>query len=162
MKRSEVYKVIRDVVKEKMPYLQYVDLQKQQMKRPSEHYPIALPALLVEFKDARFSNISQLNQIGDFVISIYLYLDLVTDSFDGSELESETIELLDKADDVFQTLQGVSCDLFSQLIRIGEAVHEYGNKYICLRTDFATSIKEEKEKVKIVIERPKIKITTHA
>ena len=160
MKRSDLYKKLRDVAKAKMTDLAYVDLQKQQMKKISETNPIPLPALLIEFKDAQFSNVAKLDQMGNKTISLYLYLDLVTDSFDGAESENDSIALLDKMDEIFQTFQGVSCELFSQLIRVSEGIQEYGSRYICFRTDFSTSVKDIKEVTTTRVTIPKININT--
>lgn len=160
MKRSDLYKKLRDVAKAKITDLAYVDLQKQQMKKIADTNPIPLPALLIEFKDARFSNVAKLDQLGDKTISLYLYLDFVTDSFDGAESENDSIALLDKMDEIFQTFQGVSCELFSQLIRVSEGIQEYGTGYICFRTDFSTSVKDIKEVTKIRVTIPPININT--
>lgn len=162
MKRSDLYKNIRDIAKVKMPELVYVDLQKQQFKTQKPEHPIPLPALLIEMRDGQFDNISHFSQTGKKTISIYRYDALVNDSFDGAELENETIELLDKQDELFQAFQGESCDLFSGMIRVSESIHEYGNGYICFKTDFTVSVIDEKviEKQKIQTSTIKVKINT--
>lgn len=158
MKRSDLYKKLRDIAKAKMPELVYVDLQKQQFKKANPEHPIPMPALLIEMRDGSFENISHLSQTGKKTISIYRYDELVTDSFDGSESENETIELLDNQDALFQAFQGESCELFSAMIRVSESIHEYGNCYVCFKTDFTVSVLDEKIIAKQKIQANTIKV----
>ncbi|MCL1821934.1 MAG: hypothetical protein FWG22_03830, partial [Prolixibacteraceae bacterium] len=80
MKRSAIYKPLRDKARQSLPYLKFIDLQKGQMNTPQQNYPLPLPALLVELGDFRFSNLLEFQQKGDGTISFYLYIDLVSDS----------------------------------------------------------------------------------
>ena len=160
MKRSDLYKKLRDISKSKLPDLAYVDLQKGQFKRIAENYPIPMPALLFEFSDFDFSNVLNNGQIGSATVSACLYLDLVTDSFDTCELENESLELMDRADEIFNALQGESCELFSKLIRKREAKPEYGTRYIMLRTEFTCSVKDIKKTVTVTVSKPTIEINT--
>jgi len=137
--RSEVYKQIRDRLLEKMSELQYVDLQKGQFTSKPQNYPIPLPACLVEFKPVQWSEATG-GQLGDSAISLYLYIDHVTDSFDGAEQEEETIQLLDNLDQLYECMQGYSGKNFSPLNRISDAVAGYGERYVCYRTNFQTTL----------------------
>ncbi len=143
-----------------MPYLAYIDLQKGQLKnaKQGQQIPVPLPALLIEFGGAQFSELERCGQMGTLTVSVYQYLEHVTDSFDGAEMENETIELLDKQDDVYNTFQGLSCDMFSKMVRTSESTPEYGTRYICLRTDFTTNIKETSETEPIQVKKPTIKL----
>ena len=144
MLRSTIYKAIRDHSKTAMPELMFRDLQKGQLLQPQENYPIPLPALLVEFQGFRFSNMGEQAQIGDGTISLYLYLDLVTDSFDEAEQENETIELLDYMDAVYQAFEGFGIPGMSPLNRTNESKPQYGERFIAFRVDFSTSVDEQK------------------
>jgi len=137
--RSNVYKEIRDRLKSKMPELVYIDLQKGQFAKREQNYPVPLPACLVEFGAIKWSNTTG-EQIGDAQISTYLYIDLVTDSFDNAELENETIEILDTQDDLFDSLHGFTGKNFNPLSRTSDSPHEYGEGYVCFKVDFRTTI----------------------
>ena len=160
MKRSKIYKPLRDQALEGMPYLQFRDLQKGQMQRPRENYPIPLPALFIEIGDLRFSNLLEHQQKGDGIISIYLYMDLVADSFDGAELENETIELLDHMDDVFQTFEGFVVPGLTPLVRQTEYKPQYGTRFIMYRVDFTTTIDSGKmiERISVPKGKPEIEV----
>lgn len=140
MKRSKIYKPLRDQAIVGMPYLQFRDLQKGQMNKPRENYPIPLPALFIEIGDVRFSNLLEHQQKGEVMISMYLYMDMVTDSFDTAELENETIELLDHMDDVFQTFEGFAVPGLTPLVRQTEYRPQYGARFIMFRVDFTTTL----------------------
>ena len=145
MKRSEIYKELRDRAALKLQDLRFIDLQKGQFQKPSQNYPIPLPALLIEIGDFRFSNLSEGWQKGDGTISVYLYLDLVSDSFVGAERENQTIEILDKQDELFEAFGGVTVSpLATPLVRQTEHKPQYGTRYIMLRVDFTTTIDDGK------------------
>ncbi len=146
--RSRVYTEIRNRLLEKLPQLQYVDLQKGQFDKPQQNYPIPLPAALIEIKPKEWSNAATGNQMGETIVSIYLYHDLVTDSFNGAEQEAETIKLLDTQDDVFQALECFDSDEFQPLSRISEHEPYYGDRYVCFGTDFKTLLYAELQEAK--------------
>ena len=106
MRHSEVYKAIRDRLLSGMT-IAYVDMQKGQFVNKSQNYPVPLPCCLIEFRQVNWSS-STGGQIGETVISIYMYIDHVTDSYNESEHENKTIELLDKLDNMYERLGGYS------------------------------------------------------
>ncbi len=159
MQRSILYKSIRDIVREKLPWIQYVDLQKGQFQKPAEHYPIPLPALLVEYADTRYSNVLRSAQLGESNITLWLYLPCVTDSFDGAELEDETLQLLDKADSLYQALHGELAGGY-MLTRITDYKPVFDNNTVCFRCDYAITLKDTKVDTIQHVERPPIKIVT--
>ena len=140
--RSKVYKQVRDRLLEKMPDLQYVDLQKGQFNNKPQNYPIPLPACLVEFRPVQWSK-STGGQLGDGIISFYLYIEHVTDSFNGAEQEEETINLLDKLDELYECMQGYSGENFNPLNRKSDAIAGYSEGYVCYRTDFQATLFHE-------------------
>ncbi len=145
MKRSQIYKPLRDLAKEKLSYLQFIDLQKGQMQKPTQNYPVPLPALFIELGDFRFTNLLEHQQKGNGIISFYLYLDLVSDSFTGAERENETIDILDHFDELFETFQGFGIPNLTPLVREVEYKPQYGERYIMFRIDFTTTIDDGKK-----------------
>lgn len=158
MKRSQIYKPLKDQALIGMPYLIFRDLQKGQMVRAKDNYPIPLPALLIDIGDVRFSNLSEHQQKGDCVISIYLYMDLVTDSFDDAEMENETIELLDHMDDIFQTFEGFSIPGLTPLVRQIEYKPQYGTRFIMYRVDFASTLDSGKQIKQTTTAKPEVEL----
>ncbi len=155
--RSELYYAIRDKAKEMTPDC-FVDIQKGQFKKIAENYPLPLPALLVEFKSARYSNLEALSQLGELNVSLYYYIELVSDSFEGSELEDDTISLLDNMELIYQNFHGLRTSNYTALIRVGENIDQYGTRFICFRTDFTTSRKDSINKPQTVKINPTVKI----
>lgn len=145
-KRSDIYKALRDYAKSALPWVVYVDMQKGQMQRIAENYPLPLPALLIETGDFTFSNAGEFTQKGSGIISFYLYVDLVTDSFSGAENETHTINMLDRFDELYQAFEGFSIDGITPINRVTEYRPQYGNRSILFRVDFRT-VKDEEKKV---------------
>jgi hypothetical protein len=137
--RSVVYKQIRDKLLSSMSCLQYVDIQKGQMNNKTQNYPIPLPACLIEFQRVSWSETTG-GQLGDATVSLYLYLDHVTDSFNGAEQENKTIELLDKQDIIHESMQGYAGECFNPLKRVSDSIMEYKDRYLCFRIDFQTTL----------------------
>ena len=67
-----------------------------------------------------WSNMEAGHQLGEMTVSVSLYLDLVTDSFNGAEQKTETIALLDKQDELFEALDGFDGEDFNPLNRVSE------------------------------------------
>lgn len=153
--RSSIYKAIRDRLKDSIPGLAYIDLQKGQFKNKTQNYPVPLPSILVEFKSTRWHDTSG-EQIGDSVISLHYYVDIVTDSFDTAEQESETIEILDSLDQLYKTMQGFSGEKFNPLDRTDDSTDDYGERFIHFRADFKTAIFEQNPETPTT-QKPKIK-----
>ncbi len=157
MKRSDIYKPLRDLANDKLSYLKFIDLQKGQMNVQPQNYPIPLPALFIEFGDFRFSNLLEHQQKGDGLISFYLYLDLVSDSFHKAERENQTIDILDYFDELFETFDGFSTPNITPLVRSMEYKPQYGTRFILFRIDFTTTIDDGKKEQQVRIKKPQTK-----
>lgn len=128
-----------------MPILQYIDLQKGQMARKDQNYPIPVPACLIEIKPTRWSSTGG-GQLGQTTVSLYLYMDSVTDTFDNAESES-SVEILDNLDTLYEVVQGLYGQYFNPLNRVSDAVVEYRDRTVCFRTDFETVLLQSIENV---------------
>ena len=159
MKRKDIYKALRDLAKTKLEYLKFVDLQKGQMQFPKQNYPVPLPALLIEISDVRFSNLSEFNQLGDGIISFYLYVDSGYDTFKGATREDASLDILDKFDDLYQTFEGFPVANLTPLNRSNEYKPQYGEKFILFRVDFTTSVDDQKVIERKTVAKPDVEVT---
>lgn len=141
-----------------MPHIRYIDLQKKQFENATENYPIPVPALLVEFKGATFSNLANHRQTGDSFVSIYFYQSQVTDTHDNAELENKTLELLDTKDLLFQIFEGLKVTDTTQLIRVSETPFAFEVKgYVWFEVTFSfVQYEKKKENHKFIKADPKI------
>lgn len=137
-----------------MSGLAFRDLQKGQFLQPRENYPIPLPAMLVEIQGFRFSNLGEQAQKGEGTVSIYLYLPLVTDSFEDAEQEEETIALLDQMDAVYQAFEGLSIEGMTPLNRINESKPQYAPDMVMFRVDFSTVVDDQKQTSQNLMVKP--------
>lgn len=163
MLRSSVYKVIRDRAKCELPWLRVVDLQKGQFSHKQDNdYPLPRPALLIEIIPGKWENAEAGTQIAtEAIISLTIYTDALTDTFNGSENEDETLELLDNQDVIFQKFEGFcdeNRDLFSPLNRVSEKT-SYATQMIITKVDFTTELYDALLKTEQTVHRPKLLIS---
>jgi hypothetical protein len=158
MNRSGIYTALRDLVSQRMNYVKFIDLEKGQMSKLKQNYPIPLPSLFIEFGDCLFSDLAEGNQKGNMTVSIYLYTDMVCDSFTGKEREAErlaeTVSILDRYDDLYETFASFSIEGITPLVRRREYRPQYGNRYIMLRADFVTTIDDAQDIERNSAEKP--------
>lgn len=158
MQRSVIYRALVDRAKEALPWLHYIDLNKGQMQRMADHYPIPLPALLIELQAADTSNTSMLHQLLEINIRLLLYIELVTDSFDGAE-QSDSMALLDRSDALHNAFHGFTTDVM-RLTRTRELTPEYGTRYMMLASEYKALVKSQAGYGTIALANPTITITT--
>lgn len=156
MKRSDIYKALRDQAKANFPDLQYIDLEKGQMQRRSDNYPIPLPALLIRIGAINWTSANEGLRVGIVTISLTLHEDLVTDTFDGAEMENETLLLLDKQDELFQAFEGYAVGDFSPLTRVTDQEPKVVMRSISFTTDFKTSIEDTQIIVRKMAKKPQL------
>jgi hypothetical protein len=137
MKLKELYLLIEQQALNNLSDVQYIDLQKRQIERATENYPIPFPALLVEFGAADHSNLSRHRQIGSSDVSITFYMDLVTDTHDDAQLRDETIQLLDLPDRLFQTFEGLKVSDTTMLIRKSDTGWRFEGNYCWITVTFS-------------------------
>lgn len=114
------------------------------MDNGNQEWPIPLPAILIEIADIKWKDLTA-NEIGDVTIRIYFYQDIIGDCYNGSENEDHDLELLDKQDEVMDSLSGFTANgLFSGLIRTADSVERNGKRYICLRSEFTSAVLQQK------------------
>lgn len=157
MQRSVIYRAIRDRVKERLPWVLYIDMQKGQLRNPSDNYPIPLPALLVEMKDADTTGMLGGGQLAELEVRVHLYIDLVTDSFDTSMQEDETIGILDRWDELNAALHDFTFEA-GRFTRFRELAPEYGDRFLMLQTDYKVLVKDV-QPAYMKIQPPNVKVS---
>jgi hypothetical protein len=154
MKRSVIYKAIRNKAKLELGSLKFIDLQKGQMNNQRQNYPVPLPALFIEIGNFSFTNQLHNAQKGAGTISFYLYVNNNADSFSGAENEDHSIELLDDFDTLFETFQDMAIENCTPLIRTNEFKPQYGKGYIMFQVDFTTVIDDAKDQNNATTPKP--------
>lgn len=159
MRRGEIYRLLVDRAKEQLPWLKYIDMNKGQMHRMADHYPIPLPALLIELQASEASNITLLNQLLEVDVRLHLFVDLVTDSFDGAEQFDETMMLLDRSDALQDAFHGFTTDKM-RLTKIRELAPEFGMRYMLQTSEYKAIVKDLISTNTITVSTPIINIAT--
>ncbi len=142
MSKKSTYLAIKEALKVKLPLL-FIDLQKGQFLKPSESLPIPLPAALVEFQNIPWKEHSKTAQKGDASFSIDLYIASEQNTFDESEAEEESLEMLNANEGIYKALNGLTGEGFDYVERKQEAKPKYGDGYVQFTTEFMINIIEK-------------------
>ncbi|MEI6898548.1 MAG: hypothetical protein WCL00_01620 [Bacteroidota bacterium] len=154
--RRALYEAVRDKITVDLPWVKWIDLQKGQFDTPAKNYPLPLPCVLVEIKPVAWENYSSNTQLGQTLMSIYIYLDHSGDSIKGSEMEKESLRLMDRMDRIFQVLTDLSGNSFKRLTRINDQVVKYRPRMVEFRSDFSTTIFDSIEPLTAPLPLPQI------
>ena len=144
MPRKETYKVIRDRIASTMPWVKWIDLQKGQFDTPAKTYPLPLPCILIEVKSINWTSYLNKRQMGDAIVSIYIYLQVIGDSIKGTQQEEYTLSMFDKINDPFQYLTDLAeSNVFKRLVRISDYIVGYKPGLAIYKTDFSTTLYDQ-------------------
>jgi len=157
MLRRRIYQAIARQLRDSLPGLQFIDLQKGQVARAAESYPLPLPAALVEFREVTWSNTGG-PQLGNAVVGIHLYVEHVSDTFEGGEQHGEAVKDLDIQDEVFSALHGFATNDMSPLKRVADAPPVYADRYVAYRVDFECTIFQERSGETMSAPKPNVNI----
>ena len=141
MLKKDLYLAIKNAIKVKIPSA-FIDLQKGQFLKPTEDIPVPLPAALIEITDINWKEYSSKAQEGNGQFKIDLYLPIVQNTFDESEAEDDTLNMLDANNDVFTSVNGLNGTGFSYIERISEGKPKYDKEYVCFETIFKVKLIE--------------------
>ena len=155
--RRELYTTVRDRIRAEMPWVRWIDLQKGQMDIPAKTYPLPLPCALVDIKQVTWDSYTDLSQLGQTIIAIWLYLDHSGDSLKDTEMEEQSLELMDRMDDVYQKLGDLSGQSFKRLVRSSDQVVSYKPRMVVFRCDFSTTLIDSIDQRRVLL--PQIEIT---
>lgn len=138
-----LYEALRDRIQSELSWVLWTDLQKGQFSKLKENYPLPLPCVLVEIQPAKWKSQLKDHQDADTQVSLYIYLDHSGDSVSGSESEDESLHLLNKMDDVFHKITGLSSNYFQRLTRTDSKIFGYLPRIVIYRVDFQTVLYDQ-------------------
>jgi len=143
MKRSDVYKILRDRLLSEIPDLT-TDVNRGQMDHPKPDYPLPLPLALITFSRIRWDVYAKGVERGELTVSVDYYKVICSNMFSGSESENETLKLLDSPDEIYRALAYFSVNgLFDELYREEESEIKSGGRLIGYRVTFKANVYEE-------------------
>ena len=143
MKRSDVYKAIRDKLLSDIEGLT-VDVNRGQMNDPKADYPLPLPVALVGVSAIRWRTVAEMIQSGTVLIEVDYFKVICQDTFSGAEAEDDALLLLDSPDDVYRSLQGFEAPgLLGDVRRTDERQVNAGGRIIGYRVAFEADVYDE-------------------
>ncbi|MFN4298564.1 MAG: hypothetical protein ACK4EX_02415 [Thermaurantimonas sp.] len=136
---ASIYKAVSEYAGTQMPWLAYIDLQKGQIRRPAQTYPIPLPALLVEFRSISYGHLVQGKQLVSMQIRLSLYLQLLTDTHQGALMQEESLMMLSRIEEVKQHFDGLLINGSCRLLNQADLQPEFGTDYMAYHSDYSSS-----------------------
>lgn len=144
MKRSDIYKAIRDKLLSDIPGLT-VDVNRGQMDSPKADYPIPVPVALVNLYSIRWEIYAHNLERGLVTVQVDFYKVICSGTFSGAEAENETLDLLDSPDEIYQSLKYLSLPEGSldELVRTRESEIRSSGRLIGYRIEFEGYVYQE-------------------
>lgn len=103
-----------------LPALQWVDFNTGQFQNPDTSLGMPMPAVLIRFAAAEYTNLGNNVQDGESIIVFDIGYDNIAHSFEGSEDQDEALKYLQFQEEVYKALQGLQGTTFSPLHRIAD------------------------------------------
>jgi hypothetical protein len=113
---KELYLLIAQRLREKLPETGHIDLFNRQFDRLETGHPVAYPAILIDMQ-AEFAGKGKGKQDGAWTITMHIGQELYADTYMGSDSQIKAFEVLDFVDKVYLALQGFEGERLSPLER---------------------------------------------
>jgi hypothetical protein len=142
MKRSDIYKAIRDKLLSDIPGVT-VDVQHGQMN--TDLYPAVLPLALVEVSNIKWVTLSERMQQGAADVKVDYFKKICSGTYSGAEAEDETLALIDSPDDISHALNAFEFPfaLSGRMFRTGEKALAADGRLVGYRIEFEAEVYEE-------------------
>ena len=133
---SQIILDLQERIKTEIPEFKYIDQdigQLGQIGNDDDKPPLAYPALLIDFPETSYSNMSAGAQLGTVPVSFQLIFSPYSQTWHQSpaEVRQKGLEYLDIEQKLFNALQNWSLDYFSPMIRT--SVKSQNNNDVGLR-----------------------------
>jgi hypothetical protein len=142
MKRSDIYKAIRDKLLVDIEGIT-VDVQRGQMG--AENYPMLLPLALVDISNIKWETVSARLQRGEVEVKVDYFKILCSGTFSGAEAEDESLTLIDSPDDISLALNAFELPFAAsgQMFRTGEKALAANGRLVGYRIEFVAEVYEQ-------------------
>lgn len=145
--------IYRDVAKELREAIgaKWADLDRGQLSRPAQDYPMPLPAVLIGVSDVQWRTATGC-QVGEAVVEIAVVADCGSDTHAGGEGETEALRLLEMQDKVYRALDGKSGASYVSMVRESTSKPEWRGKMVVMRSGWRCSVQERRPMSEIPVE----------
>lgn len=151
---GQLYVDFSSYLKAAVPKLKWIDMDFGQLENFEYKPEVAFPCALVDFPDANFSNLSNLHQLGEFLMQIRIGFTPFSSSHQPAPLsvKEKALEYFTIEQEIYEAVQGWSNGVIQPLIRVN-ALTDKRFEEIGLRVrvlTFATSCEDNSAKGKYV------------
>ena len=141
--RRDIYKSIKGRLAKELPWLEMIDLDKGQVGRGEQNYPVPLPAAFIKLGRIDWESRTGIQE-GDMTLNVTLVLEQVQDTYDGAEAEEETLKELDHEELLYAALEGYSSPAHSGLNRRATLPPEWGDRWVKLESEWRCHVVQSK------------------
>lgn len=141
--RRDIYESIKGRLAKELPWLEVIDLDKGQVGRGGQNYPVPLPAAYVKLGRIDWESRTGIQE-GDMMLSVALVLEHVQDTYEGAEAEEEALEDFDREDLLYAALEGYSSAVHSGLNRRATLPPEWGDRWVKLESEWRCHVVQSK------------------
>lgn len=143
---GEAYKELCVIIKAKLPQIKHIDFyygQDQFVDQDGNWNPFPCPAVLLDFRAAKVSDLGDDTQEIHMDITMYLYMETVQDTHHGSAGQRRAMEFVGLMRKLHQAMHGASGEHFSPLSRVDMQrkadappyAYVFGQTYRCVLLD---------------------------
>ncbi len=145
--RRDIYESVKRRLAKELPWLEVIDLDKGQVGRGGQNYPVSLPAAYVKLGRIDWESRTGIQE-GDMTLSVSLVLEHVQDTYDGAEAEKEALEELDYEEELYGVLEGYSGAKHGGLNRRASLPPEWGDRWVKLESEWRCHVVQSKPRAK--------------
>jgi len=144
MRRSDVYKTIRDRLLSELGDGLTVDVNMGQMDSITADYPLPTPLALISIAEIQWTDVAEGIQIGTVSFTIDYYKVIASGTFSGAEAEDTTLALLDSPDEIYQALRDYEvAGMLEGVLRTGEREVRIDKRLAGFRISYTATVFEE-------------------
>ncbi|MBR4787850.1 MAG: hypothetical protein IK013_08285 [Bacteroidales bacterium] len=156
--RRDIYESVKGRLAKELPWLRLIDLDKGQVGRGGQNYPVPLPAAFVRLGRIDWESRTGIQE-GDTTLEVTLVLEHVQDTYDGAEAEEETLKELDHEEQLYAALEGYSSASHSGLNRRTSLPPEWGDRWVKLGSEWRCHVVQSKPRgQEATVESVKLKV----
>ncbi|MCQ2327011.1 MAG: hypothetical protein MJZ71_05550 [Bacteroidales bacterium] len=143
--QAEIYKSVAKCLKEYIPEIKWIDIEKDQLQREREEFPMPMPAVLIGVGDVDWKTATG-KQYGDIEVEIQVYLGRGEETYIRAEGVEGALDKLGWQDRVYEALERRSGETFTGMTRVATKKAELGKRYVKMVSRYRCTVHQPRPK----------------
>lgn len=124
---QELYLELAQMITDKLPAVQWVDLWHNQVNFLEDEHPFPAPAVFMQFFLNQTNDLGELLQEAQLQVDFYLFYETFADTDYTSHNREEALEFLSTLDSLQTLFHGVDGEVFQNMKRVRVSPEDTGN-----------------------------------